>query len=309
MKTFAVVVPVFNGEEFLNDCILSIMNQFRIPDEIIIVDDGSTDNTINLIKRWTEIDSNVKTVSTSNRGVSAARNLGATLATTDYIFFLDVDDRWLPEKVSEHESHIVTHPECAFSFSLSEIFDYDRKKVLSVDSAQTKDSDLFNILTHEFQILGSSSSVCLKRDLFALSGGFNNEISRGEDWELWVRFSEISKPCQIEKVLVSICLRENSVEQSRLRGIKNFYSTSVHLKVWNKYITYLKRDEFSKLAVRILFADIWKNRSNLFRVWHQYNKLITKEVELVQPLLRLRWKKPSMISIILTYLENRMRND
>lgn len=309
MKTFAVIVPIFNGEEFLDDCILSILSQSRIPDEIIIVNDGSTDNTSNLIKKWIEKNRNIRTVSTSNRGVSAARNLGASLATSDYIFLLDVDDQWLPEKVSDHEAHIMNHPECAFSFSLSKIFDYDRKKVLSVDLTQTKEPNLFNILTHEFQILGSSSSVCLKRELFTLSGGFNTEISRGEDWELWVRCSEISRPCQIERVLVSICLRKNSVEQSRLKGMNNFYSTLVHLKVWNKYISYLEKDDFSKLAIRILFADLWKNRFNLLKNRHQYNKFISKEIQLVQPQLRLRWNKISMFRIILTYLENRLRND
>lgn len=309
MKTFAVIVPIFNGEKFLDECILSILSQSRIPNEIIIIDDGSTDDTSNLIKKWIEKKRNITTVSTSNRGVSAARNLGASLATSDYIFFLDVDDRWLPEKVSHHEAHIMTHPECEFSFSLSEIFDYDRNKVLSVDSPQNKEPDLFNVLTHEFQILGSSSSVCLKRELFALSGGFNTEISRGEDWELWVRCSEIWNPCQIERVLVSICLRKNSVEQSRLKGMNNFYSTLVHLKVWNKYISYLEKDDFPKLAIRILFADLWKNRLNLIKNRKQYNRFISKEVQLVQPLLRLKWSKISMFRIILTYLENRLRND
>jgi glycosyltransferase involved in cell wall biosynthesis len=309
MSTFAVIVPVHNGEEFVDGCIRSILNQTRTPEEIIIVDDGSTDDTSKIINQWSRSHHLIRSISISKQGVSAARNYGASLAKSDFLLFLDIDDRWFPEKIASHEVHILNHPDCGFSFSLSEIINYGSKEKIKIDKSQTKKPTLFNVLMHEFQILGSSSSVCLNRKLFDSSKGFNPQLTRGEDWELWVRCSQMSPPCEIDRVLVSISLRQNSVEQSKLAGIDNFYSTRLHLRIWNQYLSVVANDEFFNLAIRILFADIWKNRFRLLTNQKAYNNLFNQEVKELMPLLKINGKKLIILKLLSAYLSNRKNND
>ena len=308
MTTFAVIVPVFNGEEFVSDCVESILAQSRLPEEIILIDDGSTDNTSKIIIELARNNKLIKAKSIDRAGVSNARNHGALIAKSEYLLFLDVDDRWHKSKIESHENHILIHTKCKFSFGLSHIFDLATKKSLKIDRKQTKSPSLFNVLMHEFQILGSSSSVCLKREFFEFTGGFNPEIARGEDWELWVRCSQLTEPCQIEQVLVAICFRNNSVEQSKLDGIKNYYSTALHLKVWSDNLSSVSNVEFSQLAIRILFADLWKNRRTLIPNWRKYDALFTREGSQLLPYLKIRGNRFLIFKIILAYSLNRVKN-
>lgn len=308
MTTFAVIIPVFNGEEFISDCVETILSQSRLPQEIIIIDDGSTDNTSAIIIELARTNKLIKAKSIAKAGVSNARNYGASIATSDYLLFLDVDDRWDKSKIESHENHILAHTDCKFSFSLSRIFDLVGEKNIKIDTKQIKSPSLFNVLMHEFQILGSSSSVCLKRKFFESTDGFNPEIGRGEDWDLWVRCTQLTEPCQIEQVLVSICFRKNSVEQSQLKGIKNFYSTALHLKVWSDNLSNITNEEFSHLAIRILFADLWKNRLSLILNWKKYDELFTREGSQLLPYLKIRGNQFLILKIIYAYLLNRRKS-
>lgn len=300
-------MPIYNGELFIEECVLSILRQSRLPDEIILVDDGSTDGTWLRIQAWEEQYPIIKAVRISKQGVSAARNFGASLVNSEYLFFLDVDDRWFPDKLLFHENHLAEHLDCDFSFSLSQIIEFPSKKTIKVDVAQTNKADLFNVLMHEFQILGSCSSVCLRKELFDELEGFKPELSRGEDWDLWVRCASQTTICQIPNVLVSISLRGDSVEQTPLVGIKNYYSTALHLKVWATYSASLINKDFSRLAIRILFADLWKNRYVFLKFRPMYTRLLLDEGSILFPKLKLRGNKFLVSQILLKYFWNRRK--
>jgi len=97
MKTISIIVPVYNGEKTIKKCIESLVSQTITIDEIIVVDDGSTDSTPDIIKSLSEQNSNIRLLSCQNSGVSAARNLGLSLATGKYIGFVDADDYSEPD--------------------------------------------------------------------------------------------------------------------------------------------------------------------------------------------------------------------
>src|SRR5690606_18531829 len=88
----SIVVPVYNSEKYLPECIESILNQNYANIELIIVNDGSTDNSLSIAEKFSENDSRIKILSQRNSGVSAARNLGISIAQGDYIGFVDSDD-------------------------------------------------------------------------------------------------------------------------------------------------------------------------------------------------------------------------
>lgn len=89
-----VIIPVYNSEKYIEKCLTSVTNQIYKNLEIIVVDDGSSDNSIDIIKNYAKKDNRIKIFSQENQGLSAARNVGLDLATGEYIVFLDSDD-WL----------------------------------------------------------------------------------------------------------------------------------------------------------------------------------------------------------------------
>lgn len=103
----SVIVPVFNVEEYLQDCVYSILNQTFSDFELLLIDDGSSDSSGKLIDEFSDIDIRVRSIHTENQGVSATRNLGIDLAKGEFICFIDSDD-WIDknyfEKLFENSS-------------------------------------------------------------------------------------------------------------------------------------------------------------------------------------------------------------
>ena len=95
MSKVSIIVPVYNAEKAIGRCIDSILKQDYEDIEVILVDDGSKDSSLEIITRYAETDKRVKTVHKENGGVSSTRNLALSLAQGDYIQFLDADD-WIP---------------------------------------------------------------------------------------------------------------------------------------------------------------------------------------------------------------------
>lgn len=93
MVKVSVILPVYNGEEFIESCIKNILNQTLKEIELIVVNDGSKDNTLNICKKYADFDSRVVLINQENQGVSSARNKGIEISNGDYLCFIDCDDR------------------------------------------------------------------------------------------------------------------------------------------------------------------------------------------------------------------------
>jgi glycosyltransferase involved in cell wall biosynthesis len=106
-KLISVIIPAYNAEKYLAEALDSIVSQDYQPHEVIVVDDGSTDNTAAIVKSYPE----ARYVYQSNRGLAAAKNTGLTHATGGLISFLDSDDIWLPSKSRREVEYLEAHPE------------------------------------------------------------------------------------------------------------------------------------------------------------------------------------------------------
>jgi glycosyltransferase involved in cell wall biosynthesis len=122
-KRVSVVIPVYNAEKHVANTLESLLAQTHENFEVIIVDDGSLDNSINVCRQFT--DPRIKIVQQSNRGLPGARNTGIRHAEGDYIAFLDADDLWLPTKLEKHVRHFEESPHIGVSFSYSAFIDDD----------------------------------------------------------------------------------------------------------------------------------------------------------------------------------------
>ncbi len=194
--TISAIIPAYNSAEFIRQAILSIQNQCHSVDEIIIVDDGSTDNTEQIVK---SLSGNIRYHKQPNQGPSAARNQGIKLAEGDWIAFLDADDQWTEDKIAKQLAVLECHPSLhLIAGDMAEI-SIDGK--LLVESMLAK-----HHLLRRFRELANrplpnavralleknfipTGTVLVKRASLLEAGLFNERIRFGEDLEIWTKIA------------------------------------------------------------------------------------------------------------------------
>jgi glycosyltransferase involved in cell wall biosynthesis len=270
MLSITVIVPTYNSEKYITRCLSSLLCQTLPIDEILVIDDGSTDNTIELVQKTFSNESHIRIISASHFGVSKARNIGINLAIGDLIGFLDSDDTWDEAKWEIHYKHLITHEDCVASFSNARIIPVASK---SKNRNPIVPSTTENILLNHFVVEGSASSVIIRRDLLLSIGGFDTNLNFGEDWDLWIRVSCHAKICSIERILVSIYQVQGSSQNTAYPGLKNFHLTESHIRQWERYIWICDNSQFGEVSIRLLWSDIRKNIFNFCLYNGQYSKL------------------------------------
>ena len=109
---FSVVIPLYNKEKYIYDCLMSVANQDYTASEIIVINDGSTDDSLIVINKLEQNISNLVVVNQKNGGEAVARNTGIKKTRYEYIVFLDADDFWLPNHLSQINQLIHEYPDC-----------------------------------------------------------------------------------------------------------------------------------------------------------------------------------------------------
>lgn len=196
----SVVIPAYNAAHLLSEAIDSVRSQTFTDWELWIVDDGSTDNTQEIVDRYCRKDERIQLVTQKNSGVSSARNLGVARSQGELIAFLDADDRWLPEKLRVHVEFMNSRPEVGVSFA--------RVEFLTVDGIPTNkrtNCSLINLSAADFLYTNptvTTSNVVVRRELFEKLQGFDQTINYSEDIELLFRSVHYSGVEGIDRVLV-----------------------------------------------------------------------------------------------------------
>lgn len=182
----SVVIPAYNGRQYVGRAIRSVLEQTLPPSEIIVVDDGSTDGMGELIKQG--FGDRVLYHYQENRGPSAARNTGIRLGTGNWIAFLDADDCWAPQKLQFQVAKIVARPEIAMVAC--------EAVLLNSDGTEQSQYHLPRPLTREAIRKGLKvatffplAGVMVHRDVFSHLGGFNENLVCGEDREMFARIA------------------------------------------------------------------------------------------------------------------------
>jgi glycosyltransferase involved in cell wall biosynthesis len=182
MPRVSVIIPAYNSERFIGDTISSILNQTFQDFEIIVVDDGSTDGTPQVIQSFGE---RVRLISQKNKGGTAARNTGVEEAVGEYISFLDHDDLFLPEKLQLQVDFLDGHREFAGVFGWAKIFDETGKTVLKNNQPVESELNLDSMLV--YNRIMSFSQVMLRREVFDKVGKLDPRFHIASDYEFWLR--------------------------------------------------------------------------------------------------------------------------
>jgi glycosyltransferase involved in cell wall biosynthesis len=180
----SVVIPAYNHGRFLAEALDSVRKQTFRDFNVVVVDDGSTDNTAEVVAAFAP---EVRYVHQQNAGPSGARNTGIRHTTGEYVAFLDADDTWMPEKLALQVAYLDVHPEAGLVFT----------KVLVMSEAGQPlytYPHRYRYRRREFERLllwpyGSMNVVMVRRVCFEKLGLFDESLRAGEDWDMWLRMA------------------------------------------------------------------------------------------------------------------------
>ncbi|MBL87342.1 MAG: hypothetical protein CMO82_11865 [Winogradskyella sp.] len=232
---FSVVIPLYNKEKYIERTLKSVLEQSYTNFEVIIINDGSTDNSLNVVKNIK--DKRLRVISQPNSGVSNARNKGIELASYNWVALLDGDDKWEPNFLYEIALVITNIQDCAIyasgykKINLKGDVSYSKSKYLPKDKGYV--GNYFKALYYNGPVY-TSSSVCLNKDVLKNSNQtplFPSNVKRGEDLDAWTRVALQNQLYYINKPLVIIA----AVLESSTYKHKYDYKDSFEYFKWLSY--------------------------------------------------------------------------
>ncbi len=182
----SVVVPAYNVRNYIGDALLSLEHQSLKEFEVLIIDDGSTDDTANVVQPYLERDSRFRLLQKPNGGLSSARNYGICHARAEYIALLDGDDIYHPDKLASHVARLDNFPKVGVVYSASRaIRDNGHSTFVYLSGKPVKSNQLLALLCKNF--VGHGSNAVFRRCLVDEIGEFDQGLCSSEDIDFWLR--------------------------------------------------------------------------------------------------------------------------
>jgi hypothetical protein len=211
MPRVSVVIPAFNAARFIDRAIGSVLSQTWTDIEVLVVDDGSTDDTVAVLRRYGR---HVTLIQQRNAGPAAARNRGLQAAVGEFVAFLDADDWWEQGKLTAQVELLDTHPDIGFCSTATRVVDASGRKLADwpcLDSASSLPDAIF---ANGAAISGSTSGVLARRSVLIQAGGFNEALRGFEDPDLWIRLSAMTRYACISTQLTVVERTPGSVSSN-----------------------------------------------------------------------------------------------
>jgi glycosyltransferase involved in cell wall biosynthesis len=232
----SVIIPTFNRADFLREAIDSVLAQTEKDFELIVVDDGSTDQTKEMLAAYGE---RILYLFQTNAGASAARNLGIRQAQGRFITFLDSDDLWLPKKLSRQIEWMAAHPDLMLCYT-EEIW-IRRGARVNQKKIHAKVGGWIYPLCLPRCII-SPSSVLMRRELFDAAGLFDERLPICEDYDLWLRVASRFEVGFIPEPLIvkrgghpdQLSHREWGIDRYRVTALMKIYESGILSGAWRR---------------------------------------------------------------------------
>jgi glycosyltransferase involved in cell wall biosynthesis len=200
-KSVSVVIPTYNYGRFIGEAIRSVLDQTCPPSEIIVVDDGSTDETPAVVQ---EFGNAVMYIRQGNAGVCAARNRGVSESRGELISFLDADDTWEPTNLEKQVARFESDDEIDMVHCAMREFDDETGETTRFYMEGAEEGVADNLLLWEGSlIVGPGSGLTVSRKAFDHVGGFDTRMKVGEDWDFCYRVARLFKIAFVAEPLVN----------------------------------------------------------------------------------------------------------
>ena len=260
-KLISAVIPTHNRENILIDALNSVQQQTFRPIELIVVDDGSVDNTKAIVQKWSkkykeDSSFSVRYVFQANKGANAARNKGIAVATGEFIAFLDSDDKWLPDKLEKQMVIFQQDPTIGDVYcGLYHVDMKDGKRLNEVHLDYPTGWLLPKLLIHD--VTAPTSCHVIKKQCFEEIGLFDETLPARQDWDMWIRVSSKYKIGCVQEILVE--QREHGGKRVRANPMNEIRAAKY---IYEKY-TYLRRQFpiWTSLAAR---SSMYRRRGRVY---------------------------------------------
>lgn len=208
MPEVSVIIPTYNSAHYLTQAVASVLAQTFQDFEVLVIDDGSTDETEAVMSGYAPP---VRYIRQPNGGVAAARNRGIAESRGRYIAFLDADDMWMSRKLERQLAALGQHQDCRACYTAAQVVDADLMPIAELRSR--RQSSALEDLLLRGNVVATPSSVLCERELLDAVGGFDAELSMCADWDLWVRLATQTEFLYLDELLIKY--RQHAANMSR----------------------------------------------------------------------------------------------
>lgn len=282
MPKISVIIPAYNSEDTILETIKSVQKQTFSDWELIVINDGSTDGTIQLVNEIN--DSRLKVFSYENGGLSVARNRGITNAKGEFIAFLDADDLWTPDKLELQLEVLRKNPEAGVAYSWT-YFMEEKGEYCHTDRQLFFEGNVFaNLLTDNF--IANGSNPLIRRQAIESVGEFDASVSGAADWDYWLRLAACWQFVVVPKPQVFYRLSSSSMsskvefmEDCQLKVIdKAFRSVPRELQsLKNQSIAFVYQYSLQLYLTKTSSIEgVEKAERTLFKAFQIYPKILLK---------------------------------
>jgi glycosyltransferase involved in cell wall biosynthesis len=238
-----VLMPAYNAGKYIGEAIASVLEQSFTDFELLIINDGSTDDTEKIIRSFK--DPRIVLMSQENKGVSAALNLGLSYARANYIARFDADDICLPNRLKVQYEFITTYPEYSIIGSAVEYMDADGHYIFTHHPEGHLNEEIEQLKYTICPFI--HSSVFYKKDAVVNNGGYNEHAYTYEDHFLWVNILKNEKACNLSQALIKVRLNPESITIDERWRTRKFRSIK-YATLKNKNITEAEGNELYQIG-------------------------------------------------------------
>ncbi|WP_414754035.1 glycosyltransferase family 2 protein [Anabaena sp. CCY 9910] len=295
MPTISVIIPAYNAERTILETISSVQQQTFSDFELIIINDGSTDRTLELIQNIQ--DERLKIFSYENGGLPVARNRGISLASGEFIAFLDADDLWTPDKLELQLTALQQNPEAGVAYSWTYFMDEQGKSSIPGVSLFFEGDVQANLLVNNF--LASGSNPLVRKQAIESVGEFDSNYTACEDWDYWLRLSAAWNFVVVPKHQIFYRQSATSMSSTKVKNMedngllvieKTFQSVKPELQ-------YLKNQSLAWIYQYSTQQYLKQNINNIEAVRHAREKL-WQAIRLHPPILLANYAQDLIIWLI-----------
>lgn len=217
MSKVSVIITTYNSMQYLPETLYSVLGQIFTDFDVIVIDDGSTDQTIDWVN--TVHDPRLTLISQKNQGVSVARNTGICHAKGQYIALLDGDDVWEPTKLLEQVKIMDSDPDIGLVYTWLALIDEQSRPTGRIMKPDSEGKVWTSIIENN---MVACSSVMVRSACFENVGIFDSNLLVAEDWDLWIRIAASYSFAVVREPLVQYRLHSNSKSKNYPAMVQNF---------------------------------------------------------------------------------------
>ncbi len=197
----SVIIPAYNSESFIKETLQSVSAQSYKNFEVIVVNDGSTDKTRDIISEFVASDKRFCLIEKENGGAASARNLGVEKAKGDLIAFLDSDDLWHPDKILKQVQYLKKYPEVGFASCLAVIID-ENSNSRGLLGGRIFNGNCYKKMLEASGGISGGSILLVRKECLDKADKFQTELEHYEDWGMWLSLAKMFHMVTVPKILV-----------------------------------------------------------------------------------------------------------